>query len=149
MATDNRRKKAGYPVEAPFVGLPHRLLKSAAWRDLSPKARDLFLEFMLKVNGANNGDLSVTFDEARKAGITANARTFYACRDHLFRNGFLFMTRESRRRGEPHLCAVTVAPTYPNKEKNIAARRAYNDWASWKPGGVAPGYRVWLVENGK
>ncbi|MBL4601249.1 MAG: hypothetical protein JKY84_00745 [Emcibacteraceae bacterium] len=40
-----------------YVGLPHYLMQSPAYRALSTNARALYCEFLFRYNGGNNGDI--------------------------------------------------------------------------------------------
>lgn len=58
----NRRQKS-----PPFVMLPHWVLRSPAWRSLSPNARAIYLELKARFNGANNGMIGLGCREAAEA----------------------------------------------------------------------------------
>jgi len=52
-------KKGRSTVER-FVMLPHYLLRSAAWRALSPVARAMFIELLALYNGSNSGRIAMS-----------------------------------------------------------------------------------------
>jgi hypothetical protein len=47
-----------------FVKLEHWLLRTPAWRSLTPVARALYIELAQRYNGANNGEISLSVREA-------------------------------------------------------------------------------------
>ncbi len=49
-----------------FVSLPHHMLRSLAWRSLSPVARCIFLELAAIYNGGNNGFIALSTRDAAK-----------------------------------------------------------------------------------
>ena len=64
------RKKAykhGKRGGQPFVQLHHWVIKSSAWRSLTPTARALYVELKLRYNGANNGNVRLSHREAAEA----------------------------------------------------------------------------------
>lgn len=68
MARDNRRgrSKSGQP----FVQLFHYMLKSPAWRSLTPAQRSIYIEVEALYNGSNNGRLALSArDGAERAGV--------------------------------------------------------------------------------
>jgi hypothetical protein len=71
-----------------FVGLPHYMVRSHAWRMLSPVARAVLIEVLAIYNGSNNGYLALS---ARTAGERVNCSKDTAARAfrELQRTGFL------------------------------------------------------------
>jgi hypothetical protein len=71
-----------------FVGLPHYMVRSHAWRTLSPVARAVLIEVLAIYNGSNNGYLALS---ARTAAERANCSKDTAARafHELIRSGFL------------------------------------------------------------
>ena len=71
----SRRRKTGRRVDRTgrsvgvdrFLGLPHYLLKSAAWKSLAPTPRALFVEVAQRWNGFNNGSIGLGVREAGHA----------------------------------------------------------------------------------
>jgi hypothetical protein len=53
----NRFKKSG---KSRFVNIPHHILKSFAWSQLSPNAKAAYVEINVLFNGSNNGSLGVS-----------------------------------------------------------------------------------------
>jgi hypothetical protein len=76
-----------------FVLLPHYMLKSSAWKSLSPNAKALLLEVWVRHNGFNNGEISYAVREAEAIGMhhSTASRAF----DELIEKNFLRVTRDS------------------------------------------------------
>ena len=54
-----------------FVPVPYPMAHSAAWRSLSGPAVKVYVELRSRFNGGNNGELSLSLDEAsRLLGIS-------------------------------------------------------------------------------
>lgn len=72
---------------APFVRLDRWMLETAAWRDLDPVARALYVELRQRYNGLNNGSIGLGTREASEAlhvGRTTIQRAFDDLLDHGF-----------------------------------------------------------------
>lgn len=81
-------QKAKGRSKATFVMLRHDIMKSSAWRSLSPNARTLWTEIALRYNGHNNGDIPLSCREAAdlcNIGKNTAARAF----DELEERGFI------------------------------------------------------------
>jgi hypothetical protein len=55
-----RHNKKGRSTSERFVRLPHYMLRSGAWRRLTPAARCVWIEMALLYDGANNGRLAAS-----------------------------------------------------------------------------------------
>lgn len=86
-----RHNTTGRSTTERFVSLPHFLLRSPAWRSLSPVARCVFIELAILYNGSNNGRLGLSArvaservgcskDTAAKAIAELRAKGFVECR---------------------------------------------------------------------
>lgn len=86
-----RKQKAGR-----FVALPHALLNSDAWKDLTPDARCIFIELKRRYNGKNNGSIGLSYRDAAKSfkGGKDTARTRLR---ELHEHGFIRMTNKSHK----------------------------------------------------
>lgn len=99
MSKRNKRNKpdaTGRSNTTRFARLDHGLLKSSAYRALSPNARSLLVELTMLYNGDNNGSLYLGVrDGAHRMGVadlTAATRAF----DELQELGFIEMTVDSK-----------------------------------------------------
>jgi len=74
--------------------LPHFLLKSEAWKSLTPVPRALFVEVAQRWNGFNNGRIGLGI---REAGQAIHVKHTTACSAFrvLQERGFLVLTRDS------------------------------------------------------
>jgi hypothetical protein len=76
-----------------FARLPHRLLRSNAYRSLSPNERALLVELVMLHNGENNGSLYLGVrDAAHRMGI-ADLSAARAAFDNLISLGFIELTQ--------------------------------------------------------
>lgn len=76
-----------------FIMLAHYMLRSPAWKTLSPNAKALLIEVWARYNGANNGAISYAVREAEDIGLSKDqaSRAF----KELIKRGFLKMHRAS------------------------------------------------------
>ena len=73
-----------------FVPIPHEMLRSDAWRSLSGAAAKVYVELRSRFNGGNNGDLSLSMDEAKRLlhiGKSTAARAFKELEEKGFPEG--------------------------------------------------------------
>jgi hypothetical protein len=71
----------------PFVQLHRYMMQTAAWRDLSPTARALYVELKARYNGKNNGALAFSARDAGDAlgrGKSSASRFFVELEQHGF-----------------------------------------------------------------
>ncbi len=99
-----------------FIALPHYMLKSPAWKTLSPNAKALLIEVWARHNGFNNGTISYSVREAEEIGISYStaARAF----SELIDRGFLRVRRDSRftqKTREARLWEITAEQCDGNK----------------------------------
>jgi hypothetical protein len=108
-----------------FIALPHWLLKSPAWRALSPNAKAVLLHLWERHNGSNNGAIVYAVREAGEIGITrpTTARALI----ELIDKGFLRVTRWSSFRlksKEAREWELTAEP--------VDGRPATKDFMRWR-----------------
>ena len=91
----NRVNATGRNNTSRFARLDHNLLRSNAYRALTPNARSLLIELTMLDKGDNNGSLYLSVrDAAHRMGLsdlTAASRAF----DELMALGFIQMTQEA------------------------------------------------------
>lgn len=73
--------------------LPHYMQKCPAWRTLSPNAKAVYLEILLRYDGGNNGEISYSVREAATIGVGRTAA--WKALKELQDRGFVVMTRAS------------------------------------------------------
>ncbi|GGK28235.1 helix-turn-helix domain-containing protein [Salinarimonas ramus] len=112
-----------------FVALPLYMLRSAAWRSLSPVARCAFIEVASLYNGGNNGRLALSArDAAERIGCSKDtaARALAA----LTERGFIEQTRPgSFHRKTPHAAEYRLT-LYSCDQSGALPSRAF---ARWQP----------------
>jgi len=92
----NQRQKPlpnGRSASERFSMLPHYLQRSPAWRTLSPNAKAIYLEILLRFDGGNNGEISYSVRESEEIGIGRNAASLAL--KELQHRGFIVIARES------------------------------------------------------
>lgn len=85
----------GYGSEG-FAMLPHKLLDSPEWKALSPRAHDIVLTAFRRYDGANNGNIALTWDDFDGRAGFGNKDTFYKHRKRAVSAGVLLAVREGR-----------------------------------------------------
>ncbi|VVT18101.1 hypothetical protein [Erythrobacter sp. EC-HK427] len=78
-----------------FAGIPHEILKSAAYRALDPVARALLIELIMMENGRNNGSLWLGVKDAIDRLGMADARPLIKAFDLLQATGLIVMTKDA------------------------------------------------------
>lgn len=119
-------QKAKGRSKGSFVMLRHDIMKSDAWRSLSPNARCVWLEIMFRYKGDNNGDIPLSCREAGALlGASKNTghRAFLQLEDRGFIKvgliaGFKNKQRMATRWIVTHASYNGKAPT--------------NEWRKWK-----------------
>ena len=118
-----------------FVKLNHWMLKSTAWRSLSPAARALYVELAQRYNGFNNGEISMSVREAARL-VNVAKDTVTKCFRDLEAKGFI------RR----NVCGsfnykLRHATTWILTEHDFDGKSATKDFMRWKSDNSEPGPR--------
>jgi len=111
--------------EGQYMPLPYGLTKSTAFRHLSGNALKVFIELRSRFNGANNGRLSLSFqDAADLLGMSKSSvkRAF----DELVEKGFLKKRRDGQWYGR-------LAAEYILTTEKHGGHLATHDWKRWTP----------------
>lgn len=111
--------------EGQFLPLPYSMVRSAAFRSLSGPALKVWIEVRARFNGANNGRLSLSWDEAaEKLGLskTTVGRAFR----ELITKGFLRLRRAGHWYGRR-------AAEYIATDVKYDGHPATRDWERWRP----------------
>src|SRR5215469_15568591 len=94
--------------EDQYFGLFYAMARSLAFRSLSGAALKVFLEVRTRFNGCNNGDLSLSLDEAaRLLGIGKG--TAQRALAELTEKGFIAMTKKGQWYGRRASCVGRLA----------------------------------------
>jgi hypothetical protein len=100
MSTTRSRAK-GRAERGSFVMLPHQLLNTQKYCELSAKSVKLLIDVYAQYKGKNNGDFSIAWKLMIKRGWVSKG-TLYKARDELIEKGFLMLTRQ----GGKHQCSL-------------------------------------------
>ena len=113
--------------EEQYWKVPYIMLRSPAWRSLGGPAVKVYMELRTRFNGRNNGDLSLSLDEAKRL-LAIGKSTAQRAFKELEAKGFIRETRRGQWYGRlASLYALTDRPLYGNP--------ATNDWKHWRPPG--------------
>lgn len=107
-----------------FIKLAHYMLRSAAWKTLSPNAKALLIEVWARHNGANNGEISYAVREAEDIGLSKDqaARAFR----ELTERGFLKMHKAST-----FTLKTKEARTWELTAEQVGDNRPSKDFMRW------------------
>lgn len=100
-----RTKVKGRRESGTFLALPHAILRSKNYINLSPKAIKLLIDLAMQFNGSNNGDYCKTWKIMKKRGWKSNATLHEALKELMY-YGFIVCTRQGGRH-QASLYAVT------------------------------------------
>ncbi|MDQ2094287.1 hypothetical protein [Rhodalgimonas zhirmunskyi] len=109
------------------VQLPEYLQATAAWRDLKPGPRALYIELKRRFNGRNNGRLILSHREAAKA-LNCHRNTVCVWFKELETHGFISMMQS------PHLgpSGVGLAALWALQEIPVDGAPATMGFRKWK-----------------
>lgn len=119
-------RRRGHRSGERFVALPHWLLRSPAWRALSPNAKAVLLHIWERHNGSNNGQIVYAVREAADIGVSRP--TAARALSELIDLGFLRVTRSSSftlKTKEAREWALTAEP--------LDGRSPTKDFMKWVP----------------
>ena len=125
MSRRRRYRKGRDKAEEQFFGLSYPMARSLAFRLLSGPALKVFIEVRTRFNGGNNGDLSLSLDEAAQLlgiGKGTAQRAFSELED----KGFLRLVQRGQWIGRQ-------ATTWRTTDKGCKGELPTNDWRAWRP----------------
>ncbi len=119
----NRKGRNAYQR---YVGLPHYMLNSPAWKTMSPNAKALLIAVWQRHNGVNNGEISYAVSEAAEIGMKSSpaARAFVELQDR----GFLKVSRQSS-----FTLKKKLARTWILTAERYREEPATRDFMKWPP----------------
>ena len=115
-----RSKKGGR-----FVPIPHDMLSSVAWRSLGGAAVKVYVELRSRFNGGNNGDLSLSMDEAARL-LHMSKATVWRAFVELEEKGFIAKTKPGHWYGRR-------ATTWAVSDRPHGPQPPTNAWRDWRP----------------
>lgn len=109
------------------VQLPEYLQATAAWRDLKPGPRALYIELKRRFNGSNNGRIILSYREAA-TGLNCHRNTVGQWFKELEAHGFITMIQA------PHLgpSGVGLAALWALQELPVDGVPATTGFRKWK-----------------
>ncbi len=123
----NRRIKGG------FLMIPHEVLRSPAYRSLSPSAVKLLVDIAGQYNGKNNGDLTACMALMKPRGWRSTS-TLNRAKRELLSGGLIEQTRQGGMNLGPNLYAITWKPIDECTDKK--GRPRHDATPTTKPSGL-------------
>ena len=109
------RKSKGRNPSGSFAALPHTVMDSADFRELSGGALKVLMGLLRQYRGGNNGDLSASFGQAQGWGVNSSS-TLAAALKELQDSGLIIRTREGRFTKPGGCCALYALSWQPIDE---------------------------------
>lgn len=123
------RQKKGKQQTGRFLLLPHMVLCSPSFHELSGSAVKLLIDIAVQYNGKNNGDLACAFKVMKPKGWRSEA-TLDRAKKELLAAGFIAETRKGHLPNTCSLYGITWQPLNPNGKLDIGpAGFPYGEWA--------------------
>ncbi len=108
-----------------YVKISYRMLRSPAWRSLGGPAVKVYFELRTRYMGSNNGQLTLSLDEAARL-LKIGKATVGRALIELQVKGFIVMTKRGRWYGRQ-------ATEYAVTDKPLNGIPATNSWKHWRP----------------
>ena len=108
-----------------YVKLSYRMLRSDAWRSLGGPAVKVYFELRTRYMGGNNGQLTLSLDEAARL-LKLGKATVGRALTELQAKGFIVMTKRGKWYGRQ-------ATEYAVTDKPVNGLPATNAWKNWGP----------------
>lgn len=120
----HRTNANGRDGEEQYLKLPYPFLRSPAWRSLSGPAVKVWLELRSRFNGRNNGELSLSFNEAADL-LRLSKSTIHRAFEELEAKGFIRKVKQGQWYGR-------TASEYAVTDRSFRGAPASNDWKRWQ-----------------
>lgn len=114
----------GKRIVGQFITLPHDVLYSEGYRNLSHPAKSLLTEFCLQYRGMNNGMLIATMRHLKKRGWNS-ADVVSRAKRELIEAGLIFETVKGRRPSIASWFALTWHPLDQNPKYDAGAAKGF------------------------
>jgi hypothetical protein len=120
--------------------IPEEVMNSAAYNALPDIAKVVLFAMAARFNGHNNGDLSLTFNEAQKLGVSQSWK-LYAGLSILSKADLILCTRRGHLAGGRKLCSlyavtwrgISDAPEGVSYDAGVrVCLLPAHDWVKWK-----------------
>jgi hypothetical protein len=116
-----------------YLPISYAMAQSPAWRSLSGAALKVWVELRCRFNGRNNGQLSLSWDEAARLLGLGKGTVGHAFAE-LQEKGFIVMTKRGQWYGR-------LATTWAVTDKSYQGHAPSRAWNHWKP--PAKKVRAW------
>ena len=108
-----------------YWSVPYAMLQSPAWRSLGGSAVKVYLELRTRFNGRNNGQLSLSMDEAARL-VRISKSSVKRALGELMAKGFIVETRKGQWYGR-------LATLYALTDRSLNGQRPTDAWKQWEP----------------
>ena len=125
MAKGSKINRKGRNDQEQYVKLSYRMLRSPAWRSLGGPAVKVYFELRSRYMGSNNGQLTLSLDEATRL-LGLGKATVGRALVELEAKGFIVKTKQGRWYGR-------LASEYAVTDKPVNGIPATTAWKHWKP----------------
>jgi hypothetical protein len=125
MAKGSKVNRKGRSDDEQYAKLSYRMLRSDAWRSLGGPATKVYFELRARFNGSNNGQITLSLDEAKRL-LRIGKTTAFNALSELEAKGFIVMTKRGQWYGRR-------ATEYAVTDKPVNGLPATNAWKHWKP----------------
>lgn len=120
--------------EKGYAGIPVCVMKSAAYRSLSLRARAILFEIAARMNGYNNGKIGLSYAEIRECTGCCN-RDIASAMNELWQHGLVEVTHgESWNQHK----AREYRLTFVSSVSGAVIMPATNEYRDWKPSADTP-----------
>ncbi len=122
-------KNGRSPFKERFVGVPHRVFDSDAWRSLSSNAVSAFLYLRRRYNGENNGDLSMSTRElGEEMGLSHSSA--HRALEELVEHGLIVETVKGFGRGSNRRASRW---RFTDRRDDSTGALPSSDYERWRP----------------
>jgi hypothetical protein len=109
-----------------FIPIPYPMARSDAWRTLSGAAVKVWVELRVRYHGGNNGDLSLSLDEAARL-LHIGKNTAQRAFRELEQKGFLKLVERGQWYGRK-------ATRWSVTDRGVNGNPPTNEWKGWRNG---------------
>lgn len=106
MSARKLERMKGRRQRGSFSVLPHDIFQSEEYAELKHRARSCLIDLICQFRGSNNGDLTAAWSIMKKRGWTSKDQLAEAIKE-LRERGWIIVSRQSTKRREPNLYALT------------------------------------------
>ncbi len=136
---NKRAKLTGKGASASFISMPHFVLNSAEFAELTGNELRMLMELARQYRGSNNGDMEASRERLMKERGWKSHQTIDAQLAKLERKGWIVKTRQGGKRIGCTLYAVTIWPVDEcgGKHQWPAEHKASHRWKNKTTGPIS------------